>query len=145
MKASYGSSRRDGPLASGSSVYSTGAVGGDVDMEAVESSRSSLLGARGEGYQAAPPGTRILYVNDQTESSSASSFVVCSETYQRRTFSPSHVMSVLAILLMATFVLAVAMTKSSGVGCSGLDCLFESTGIVAQTINTSNGTTPAVP
>ena len=111
-------------------------------MEAVGRNGSSL-GTRGEGYQAAPAGTRIMYVNEQTESSSASSFVVCSETFQRRTFSPSHIVSVLAILLMATFVLAVAMTKSSSVGCSGLDCLFESTGIVTQSINTANATNPS--
>lgn len=114
-------------------VDSTRAVA-DVDVES--------LAARGASYQAAPPGTRILYVNEQTESSS--SFVVCSETFQRRTFNLSHVMSMMVILLMACFVLAVAYTRSSTVGCSGLDCLFESTGIVAQSINTVNTTTPVI-
>jgi len=85
------------------------------------------------------PRGRHLYVND--DESGSHIFTVCNEAASRSSLSLRHVLVFVVTLGMALFLVAVSLNKSETIGCTGLDCVFSSSGIT-KSINTTSSVSP---
>ena len=130
MYGSVGASSASQPseaASSGAVVHGGKRGGGDgelVDVNFVESLRE-------------PGRQQHLFVDEEEHVSPI--FLVCNGALPWRS-----IVAVLSLIGMGLFFVAVSINKATTVGCTGLDCVFSSSGIT-KSINTTSSTSPKQP